>query len=169
MPNQEIKKSNLTENKGKGIRLIWQAPEFIYYPKTTSWYIGVSIIAAVIIAIFVLTKQYFSAGLVLLIAIVVFILSKNQPKIIQYILTSSGITFREKIHPLSDFKSFWITQGDLISTLYLEKTGKFTSPLVIYITQIDPQAIKDFLKLYLVEKLTSSDTINEGFSRFLRF
>jgi hypothetical protein len=97
-----------------------------------------------------------------------FVLAKNQPKTIQYILTSSGITFREKNYPLTDFKSFWVTEGDAISTLYLEKTGKLSSPLTIYITQIEPRVIKDFLKLFLVEKPTDKDSINEGFSRFLR-
>ena len=168
MPDKNAEPVKPVENKGKGVRLIWQAPEFIYYPKSASWYIGIILVAAIFIAIFIWKQQYFSAGLVLLIALVMFVLGRAQPKTIQYILTSSGITFREKNYPLTDFKSFWITSGDVISTLYLEKTGKFSSPITIYITQIEPQVVRDFLKLFLVEKPTDRNSINEGFSRFLR-
>jgi hypothetical protein len=168
MPDKNTAQAKPEEIKGKGVRLIWQAPEFIYYPKSASWYIGIIFVAAVLIAIFVWKQQYFSAGLVLLIVLVMFVLGRNKPKTIQYILTSSGIMFREKNYPLTDFKSFWIAEGDIISTLYLEKAGKFTSPMTIYIAQIEPRVIRDFLKLYLVEKPTDKDSINEGFSRFLR-
>lgn len=154
--------------KTKEIEIAWPGPEFIYYPKTTSWYITIIMLALGIAGFFIWQKQYISAGTIVVIAIAMIILARAKPKIIQYTLNSSGITFKNKTRPLTDFKSFWIVEGDVISTLYLEKTGKLSSPTVAYITQIDPNIVREFLKTHMPEKEGGSNTLNEGLSRFLR-
>lgn len=164
---QEVK--DIERPKNQPIRIFWTGPEFIYYPKETSWYIEIAIAALAMIGIFVWVGQYYSASLVFLVAVYMFTMGKNKPQNIQYVLDPSGISFKGKTHKLDQFKSFWIVEGDFISTLYLEKTNKLSPAMTVHIARVDFKPIREFLLKYLPEKVGSSDVLEEKFSRFLRF
>lgn len=162
---KEIKDIKAVKNAAK---IYWEAPQFIYYPKSSSWYLGIVILAIILMVIFIWAKQYFSAGIVFLVASVMFIMAKNEPEEIRYQLDINGLSFNNKTYEFNQFKSFWITENDFISTLYLEKIGAFSHPLTIHITKIPASQIREFLRQFLPEKEDQPDSLNESFSKFLR-
>jgi len=155
------------EKRAANIKITWEGPEFIFSPKGSNWYWGIALAALAIIGIFVWQQLYFSAGIALLCAAVLFITAKQEPRMIEYQLDENGLTFHEKTHNFEQFKSFWLTEQDMHTTLYLEKTKKLSMPLSIFIERINPAPIREFLLKHLPEKENGTDTINESLSKYL--
>lgn len=154
-------------NKEKMIS--WTAPEFIHYPKDTSWYLTIGLGALILAGVFFWMKNYLGMVVVILTPLVFYLISRGRAKQIKYLLNKEGLSIGEKNYPFEQLKTFWIIEGPLFATLYLETTKKFLPPLTIYLLRVNHQEVREFLKEYLPEQEGKKEIIHDQISRFLRF
>lgn len=147
----------------------WEAPEEINYQHNSSWYTTIIIIALVLIGIFIWMKQYTAVAVVVAIVLVLFSQAKTKTKIVRYTLTPEGINFKEKTYSFEQIKSFWISQGITYPKLTLEKPGRFSVPITIYLTKININELRSFLLQYLPEVQTQTTDYQESVSHFMKF
>lgn len=147
----------------------WEAPEEINYQRSSSWYTIIIAIALALIGIFIWMKQYTAVAVMVAIVLVLFSQAKTKSKIVRYTLTPEGINFKEKTFSFENLKSFWISQGLTYPKLIVEKTGRFATPITIYLTKININELRDFLLQYLPEVQTQTTDYQESVSHFMKF
>lgn len=149
--------------------LTWEAAEAIEYDKKPGWYVWLSIIGLALAGVFIWLKQYLSAGVVVLALLVLFTQAKVKPKKNKYILDPSGLTINEKKYPFTQLKSFSIIMSMEGNTLYVQRAGKFVSPLAIFLGATNPRPIEAYLKRFIPENENLKETTADKVNRILRF
>lgn len=156
----------MAENK----TIEWQSPEFIQFKRTTSWYV-ILIVAGLGLAtaFYFLGQNYLGMIAVILAAAVMIILSKQKPKMINYIFNPDSISIKDKIYPLGEFKSFYITFVNDIPNLHIERNRKLSSPISIILDTPKQNEIIDFVKSILPENTKINYTANDVISNWFKF
>jgi len=115
----------------------WTASEFIAHEKNPLWYV---IFAAVVLAIagalFLLTRDYISVGVVIVLAAVFGVAGARKPRVVSYSVDRSGVTVGKMFHPYGSFKSFAVVEEGAVSSITFLPLKRFNLPLSIY---FDPQ------------------------------
>ncbi len=148
----------------------WQAPEFIYYEKSRTWYLVVVIIFAALIAFAIISKS-FLMGIAFFVAGAIFYLyAQKKPARLDIAITDKGIKYHDRLFPYENLRSFWITYEPPYSKLLNVGTKYLTVPkLSIILTDQDPVALRKIL----IEELPEDEKMDEGavdhFSRRIRF
>ena len=124
----------------------WQAPEYIQERRSPWWFIGFWIVAALLMAIaaFVM-KSWSFAILVPAMAAALMIYSHRPPRTLSYVLSGKGIYINEKLHPMSEFRSFGIVRDELIPSLMLIPVKRFRPGLTVHFPAESGEAIVDLL------------------------
>ena len=164
---EDIKKPTNDINRGR--KITWAAPEFAFYEKDKSWYTTMIITAIVLIIVFILLQIYAGAAVVVAAALVFLTQGGMKPKQVDYTLDNSGIHYNNKSIEFSQLKSYWIVATEHFPRLYLQRTGKFSMPISIFIKDTNPELVRSFLKQYLPEEEDKGDMIHENINRFIRF
>jgi hypothetical protein len=157
-----------TISKIKG-GLNFSAPEFIYYEKGRSWFLGIGILTLVVIGIAVLIKSWFLIGVMVLAMIVFYQYAKANPRDVSCSISDQGVKIGERFYPYQVLKSFWVVVDLPQSTLYLESTHRFSPFILVHIYNEDLPKIRETLLKFLPEKQTSQEEIFAKINRFLRF
>jgi len=124
----------------------WQAPEYIQERRSPWWFIGFWAVAILLMAaaIFVIKSITF-AVLVPAMAAALMIYSHRPPRILNYVLSGKGIYISEKLHSLTEFKSFGIMQEESIPSLMLIPVQRFRPGLTIHFPAEAGESIVDLL------------------------
>ena len=124
----------------------WQAPEYVQEHRSPWWFIAFWIVVVVLMAIaaFVIRSWSF-AVLVPAMAAALMIYSHRPPKIINYVLSDKGIYINEKLHPMSEFRSFGILREESIPGLMFIPIRRFRPGLTIHFPIEAGEAIVDLL------------------------
>lgn len=150
-------------------KISWTAPEFVYYEKGKKWYLVIGITALAIAAIFVLIKSYSGAAVVVAAALVFFTQGGVKPQDVKFTLDSEGLHYKEKTIGFDQFKEFWIVATPNQPKLYLQKTGKLSLPISIFLKNINPDIVIAFLKQYLPYEEAKGEAIHENINKIFRF
>lgn len=165
---------SLTEEKKPTEKLVsakiyWEAPEFVSYDRGTNWYIALFVIGAGLAGLFWWLDNFFGFAAVILAVIVFFVLSRQKPKKRIYGLNEEGIIINNKIHPFTNYKSFYITFTDNIASLHLEPTKKLAFLASALLVGVDAQKVGEFINQYLPENQKAGVPTNDLFSKWFRF
>lgn len=148
----------------------WQAPEFVYYKKSRTWYLVVIIIFAALITFAIFSKS-FLMGIAFFVAGAIFYLyAQKQPATMDIAITDKGIQYHDRLFPYEDLRGFWITYEPPYSKLLSVGTKYLTIPkLSIILTDQDPVELRKIL----IEELPEDEKLEEGavdhFTRRIRF
>ena len=145
MKKKSTKSMDMRKTKATNNSITWVAPDFVYYKKSTNWYITISVIALVLIMIFYFTKIYSGIAVVLAAILALFMNANTKPENIEYTINNNGISFKKKKFTYNDLKSFYLSNKSGFFRLILEQKGKFKPHLVIIIDNINPILIRNFL------------------------
>lgn len=126
-------------------------------------------LALILAGVFVLINNYAGGAVILAAALVYLTHGGKKPHFLNYTLSENGLSIGEKNLPMDKFKSFWISDNDLYPRLYLQKIGKFSSPVSVFLVNINPQVITNFLKQYLPLESEKSELIQEKINKLFRF
>src|SRR6476646_4679228 len=98
----------------------WQAPEYVQERRSPWWFIGFWAVAVVLMALaaFIIRSWSF-AILVPAMAAALMIYSHRPPRMLNYVLSEKGLYINEKLHPISEFRSFGIMKDESIPSLML--------------------------------------------------
>jgi hypothetical protein len=149
--------------------LSWTAAEFIAHDKGIGWYGALAlggIVATVLI--YFLTKDKFTAGVVIFALVAFGAFAGRKPREEQYALNSQGIQVGQRMYAFHDFKTFSVADEGGAASIMLMPLKRFMPPLTLYVTkEVEDQAI-DFLSFYLPFSEHKADAV-DGLLRRIRF
>lgn len=147
----------------------WTAPEFIERPKNAAWYSLFALGAfAIVVFIYIFTKDKLSTGIVALCLAAVGIYSARKPREQQYVLGRHGIQVGARTYNFGDFRTFSVADEGSIASVVLMPLRRFMLPLTL---ALDPQvedAVVDYLAARLPFEQHKPDVI-EGLLQRIRF
>ena len=146
----------------------WQSPEFVRYKKDKKWFIYMILVVIALAIIFSLLHQWSGVALVVVAALVFITLSGAHPKNVSCAVYSAGIVVDGKVYDFSQFKSFWMTYGDL-PKIKMQLTGRIAGQITIPLGQEDPEQIRLFFEKHLPQEEDKGDDLNDTVNRLLRF
>jgi hypothetical protein len=150
--------------------ITWEAPEFEYRDKGVSWYWLSIIIAAIIVAFSVWTRN-FLFGFFIIIAEMLFIVWGNKaPRTITFKMNDVNVEIDEhKIYPLKEFES-WSADasgGEWIEMLFNFRS-RLKTPLRILVPETKLEEVRANLKAILKE-VEYQQTLLDSIEKLLRF
>jgi hypothetical protein len=139
----------------------WSASEFIDHSKPSGWY-GMFIAGAIvgIVAIYFITRDFISVGVLLIFAVVFLVLSKRKPRVLQYGIGPSGIQIGEKLYPMGMFRAFAIIDEGALHSITVLPLKKISPPLNIYFAPDDERTIIEALGSYLPQEQRQQDMVD---------
>lgn len=135
-----------TINRPQAQPIQWQAPEYVQERRSPWWFIWFWIVAVVlmIVALFIVKSVTF-AVLIPVMAAALMLYSHRPPHELGYVLSDKGLYINEKLHPMSEFRSFGILTEDALPGLMLIPVKRFRPGLTVHFPPDYGEAIVDFL------------------------
>ena len=147
----------------------WSASEYIAHEKGFGWYALLFLVAAVLAAvIYLLTKEIISPVVVLVLAATIGISGGRQPKVVDYRLSSSGITAGKKFYPFQDYKSFAIVEDGPFASVVLVPMKRLAFPFSAYLAPDSEHQVIEALANHLPLERGELDSVDR-LMRQLRF
>jgi len=143
----------------------WQASEFIHHQKSASWYAVLALITVALVALAIVTRQWFSIALFATMTVAVVVYASKEPRILSYRIDNTGITIDNKPNPYKNFKSYSVLKDTGWHMIDLDPTQRFMPRVSIIFDNEDLDKITALLDTKLpridrepdwIEKLTRS-------------
>lgn len=142
---EDLDSQDTSQPVAKHQPISWQGSEYIHNQKTTNWFILLFIIAAAISgAVFLITRDFITVGMILFCAFIFGIFSRREPGQIQYAVSDDGITIGNKSFSYKQFKSFVVSQEGAIENIVLRPAKRFETLRTIYCS---PEQIEDIVEV----------------------
>ena len=125
----------------------WQAQEYITTDKNPIWYagLGVFVVVAIALDVFVL-KTYFTVSLLAIVIAVVLIVMHIRPaRMINYRLDGEGLRVDDVLYPIAEYKSFGVLHDGKENTIHLIPVKRFKPSLQVYFPVEVGESIVDSL------------------------
>ena len=130
--------------------LSWEAPNRIYDPKSASWFLGVFVIALVLVILFALMREILLILLVAAGLFVLYALKRTEPPIIEHRLLNVGVEIGGRLYPWKDLHSFWLSAPSGIATLRLDTKLHFPHMLELFTPEdLSQEDLEKILLKYL--------------------
>ena len=145
----------------------WTASEFISHQKTTVWYVGLGVIAAIMtVFVIVVTHSVISGLVVAFASVVVGIFAARKPETKQYEINDEGIRIGERSYSYDIFKSFSVVEEGAVNSIWLRPLKRLMPTIVMYFEFEDEDEIVDMLENFLPEEDRALDRIDQVSRRF---
>lgn len=140
----------------------WTASEFIAHQKSARWYgalLGGA--ASVALIVWLLTKDLFSAIVVLVAVGILAGYASRQPRELQYAIDDTGVTVGPKQYPFRNFRSFSVVHdGGPFSSIEFMPLKRFALPLTIYYDPEDEAKIAEAISTRVPYEQRQRDAID---------
>ncbi len=150
------------------VLLEWQAVSKINHERSPQWYLITGILCIVVIVYGIVTGAW---GMSLVCALLagLFFLVRNEAQVIHSIrILETGIEFDGKMFMWSDWKHFWILQGQSYHELHIETNRRFSADIVIQTGELDPYVIRDLLSQFIPQIAHKKEKILDAIIRFCK-
>lgn len=141
----------------------WSAVEFIEHKKSFSWFLILGLVFIIIAtAVYFIVHSVFPSIMVILIGIAFAVIGGRPPRVLDYVLSSSGIKIGERFISYNEFKSFSIIDENTnLSSISFNPLKRFTFPVTIYFDQINEDKILSLLMQFLPHEEAPNDPIDQ--------
>ena len=139
----------------------WTASEYADNQKNISWFMllaAVSVVAAAVA--FFITKSIMSAFAIGMLGVILGIFGASKPKVLQYIISTSGIQIGDKSYSYGAFKSFSVSDEGSIGIVTLSPLKRYMMPIVIHFDLQDEDRIMSLLTSFLPVEEHRHDVID---------
>lgn len=151
---------NINNDSGQ-VFFSWEIPEFIEYPRSPLWYIGIVIIGLILIIFSIWTANYLFALIIILAAFIVFLRSYRKAAHLVFQITEDGIFVGDQFFKYDQFKSFYIIYDPpMVKKLFLHPKGiypVFSIPLLDKNPLVIRQKLLEYIKEDIEKKTQSVD------------
>ncbi|HUC89956.1 MAG TPA: hypothetical protein VMR45_04085 [Patescibacteria group bacterium] len=147
----------------------WTASEFIVHHKTVSWYAAAVLAgAALSLAIYFITRDYISTGMVAIMVLLFCAAASRPPRVLMYSLTPGGISIGQNFHAYGEFQSFSVEREGAFANIELVPLHRFMPLISVYCSPENEDQVISTLSEYVpFEQRTN--TYIERFFRTIRF
>lgn len=141
--------------------LSWTAPEFVYYEKSEAWFAVFGILAAALLVVSLLMKNYFFALLVPIASFLIYVYAKKHPRKITVKLTEERIHIGEYFSLAhKEITSFWIFEEMETKILSLETKKALYPKISVLLADEDPREIREAVSRFVKEKKHEENLID---------
>lgn len=149
-----LKEDTKTTPEKETLSLSWEAQEFPSQPKDrATWILITGIIAAVLVVIFLLTRNFLGVVLVPLGAFVWLLYAFRPARIYTYKITPLGIEIGKQTYSFESLSSFWIFyEPPALKEAVIRRKGLISQQLVLPLGSTEPVAVRRALILFLPEE-----------------
>ncbi len=150
------------EEKKTGLRVSWEAEEYVTYDKNSGWYIGLAIVGIALVALAVWLQQWIFAVVVVLAFISLLIYELRPPRKIKYVVDAKGLTEGDRVYKFEDYRAFGVMQNDKNFAIVLMPRKRFSPAVTVYFPEAKGEEIVDVfgarlpmepVKLDLIDKI----------------
>ncbi|HXY18028.1 MAG TPA: hypothetical protein VEH48_01240 [Candidatus Nitrosopolaris sp.] len=128
----------------------WTASEYIEHQHGAGWYLSLVVLTAALAAIlYLLTKDYFAAGVIVVLGIIVGVSAGRKPRQMSFELSSSGLKAGEKSYSYNLFKSFSVLHEGAQTSLNFIPVKRFMPPVSAYFEPKDEDKITSLVGEHL--------------------
>lgn len=121
----------------------WDAQEYIPRDKNAGWYVGLAIVALLLIALGVWLKAITFIILVVVSAVALVVYSVRPPRVLHYSLSDKGLSEGNNLYNYEDYKSFGVLKEDGNFAIVLRPRKRFALGVTVYFPQEDGEKIVD--------------------------
>lgn len=144
----------------------WSASEYVAHHKTSSWYIGLGVLAGLAAAVvFLMTRDFITLGSIVIVAILFGVFASRKPNVLQYALDESGVTIADKHFPYDEFKSFSIYDEGGLRSIFLLPLKRFMPGLSLYYPPDLEDEVIGTMSLYLPHEERQPDAVDRLMKR----
>lgn len=131
--------------------LRWSAYEHEHVERGSDWFWALAIVAVCAALISILFHDTLFGVLILVAAFTLAMHARLSPDLVQFEVSDRGVRVGGTLHRFEEIISFWVEEeGE--RPLLLVDTIKFMAPnLIIPLENIDPHAVREFLRRYAEE------------------
>lgn len=147
----------------------WTASEFIAHDKSMGWYLALAT-ASIVIAglVFLLTRDKVSVGVILIAGLLLGVYGSHQPRKMEYVVDSTGLSVGDKRHGYHEFKSFSLVEEGAVKGVMFMPLKRFAVPITVYYAPADEEKIMAILSARLPFEEHRADAI-DALMRRIRF
>ena len=127
----------------KGEIVNWDAREYIPQDKNRGWYVGLIVVAIVLITVAILVEWWTFAVLVVFSTIALWIYSVRPPRVLHYSLSSKGLSEGNRLYDYDDFKAFGVLREGKNFAIVLTPRKRFSPSVKVYFPEEDGEKIVD--------------------------
>jgi hypothetical protein len=143
----------------------WRASEFIAHEKSPGWYLLLALAAMVgAAAIYLLTKDKVSAGVVVLGALLFGVYAGRKPRELNYQLDGKGLTVGQKFLAYEEFRCFAIVAEGAFESIIFTPLRRFAPLTTIYFDPKDEEQIVGVLS----KRLPLEEHTHDAVDRLMR-
>ena len=149
------------KEKKAGLRVSWEAEEYVTYDKNAGWYIGLAIVGTLLVAFAVWFQQWIFAAVIVLAFISLLIYELRPPRKIKYTVDAKGLTEGEKVYKIDDYRAFGIMQHDKNFAIVLMPRKRFSPAVTVYFPEAKGEEIVDVFGARLPMEAVKLDLIDK--------
>jgi len=142
----------------------WEAPNRLFKERSRGYYVGISLIAVLVIAFGALAREILLIFVTIGVLVLLYVSSTVKPRIIQHEITNKGIRSGSQLYTWKNILGFWTSRRDGQLLLIVDLVQTFTPNRVILLMGSgDPRTIVKTLirhSAYLNQKQASVDIVN---------
>lgn len=149
---KQIQEQLLEERKPVYSVYKWDAPERVFEIKDRKWYLGVSIVAMVIIVLSALTGNYLLIFTVIVVILLLYAVNSIPPEQVTHEITNKGINVFGELTLWKNIESFWVsTRGEhtFINFDIKDKKGGSPHRVILLSGNGDTKRIVTYLVQYV--------------------
>lgn len=148
--------------------LTWQASEFVFQDKNSTWYLGLIGFVLAGAAILAFFKQWLGIAVLIAMALAIAQQARRTPRVLTYTLTNEGVTIDGVLQSYNHFRSFGVVNDVAWHAIDLEPVKRFVPRLTVLCDADDIEAVEAALALHLPRQDRPLDFIERA-TRYFRF
>jgi hypothetical protein len=134
--------------------LRWNAHEHEHVERSSDWFWALGIVALCAAVTSILFGDFLFALVIISGALVLALLARRPPHLAEFELSDKGIRIDDELHRYESVLAFWVEEDRGAGAQLLIDTTRWFSPnLVIPIEQIEPAAVRAYLKERVEERM----------------
>ena len=166
--DQQLPEDVAIESEPDEVLLQWQVQDTAPEHKSTLWYIILGLIAAVIIVIAIFTQTWFVIPLGILVPWALSLYTNRGIGDHSYELATFHVSVDGKVHPYTNFKSFFVVTTGRLTTFELVPAKRFGQLVTLHANEDEVEDVAEILASVLPET-EPQGYVGESFFKRLKF
>ncbi len=149
----------IDENTIVGNALLeWSVAEYEQHVRPTAWYVLMTIVGSILVGYAIFTDNFMFAIIIVLFSIILFLQSHQDPIVVPFQITESGVIINNRLYVYSELKDFYIIyKPPEIKMLFIETNSTIRPRLRIPLMDTNPNEVRELLLEFLEENLQKEE------------
>lgn len=130
----------------------WWVKEYEQHDRSRRWYIVMGALALFCILYGMFTNDYLFALIIVLLGIILYLHELQEPLMVYFAITQTGIILGKKYYRFGELKNFWVLYNPpIVKNIYFSLDNAIKYRLVVPLLDFDPRPIREYLGQFIDE------------------